>query len=102
MNYHVEISEEAKGDMHDIFQYIAFTLLQLNTAAKQIERIEKGIYDLDFMPRKHKSYPFLKRTDLHMFMVDNYSILYTINDETQEVTVARVLYGRRNIPKILE
>ena len=43
MNYTVIISEEAETDIRAIFEHIAFTLLSIQNATKQIARLEEGI-----------------------------------------------------------
>ncbi len=99
--YHVEISEQAERDMHEIYQYIAFTSFQQQIAEKIIEHIEEAIFSLDFMPMRYPKYPSKRWVHLRYMTVDNYNIFYQVNQELKEIFVVQIIYGRRNIPKIL-
>jgi len=43
MKYKILITNHAENDLRDIYEYIAFTLLEPITAAGQLERIENAI-----------------------------------------------------------
>jgi len=51
VNYTVIISEEAETDIRAIFEYIAFTLLSIQNATKQIARLEEGIFNYVLYPK---------------------------------------------------
>ncbi|MBQ6737474.1 MAG: type II toxin-antitoxin system RelE/ParE family toxin, partial [Synergistaceae bacterium] len=38
-----------------------------------------------------------QRNEIRILPVDNYLILYSVDDEKQIVNVSRVIYGRKNI-----
>jgi len=70
---------------------------------KQFFRIEDAIYSLVQMPERFRQYekePWLNR-NLRIRPVDNYIIFYTIDNSKCEVTIIRILYGRRNTEKEL-
>ena len=99
MIYDVDTSEQARLDMKMIFEYIAHTLLEPVIAEKQYTRIENAIYKLDQMPERHRRYdkePWKSR-NLRIFPVDNYIVLYIVDNTNHIVTVMRVMYGGRNI-----
>lgn len=54
MKYRIEMTEQADSDLRGIFEYIAFTLLEPEIAARQLERIENAILGLDGLPRRFK------------------------------------------------
>lgn len=101
MKYHVEISEQAERDMHEIFQYISFTSLQPLIAENVIDHIEEAIFSLDFMPMRYPKYPSKRWANLRCMTIDNHNVFYQANQELKEVFVVQIIYGRRNIPKIL-
>jgi toxin ParE1/3/4 len=41
MTYQVKISQQAKTDLRDIYEYIAFTLLSPKNASKLLSTLEK-------------------------------------------------------------
>lgn len=104
MIFRIEISAQAKSDMRDIYEYIAFTLLSLQTAAKQVDKLEKAILSLDSMPMRFKRYkaePWHSR-GLRSMPVGKFVVLYIPNEKTEIVTVIRVMYGGRNIDEQLK
>lgn len=56
MTYHVNYSAEAKQDLRDIYSYIAFELLEPDTATGQTQRIMDAILTLNNMPMRHTLY----------------------------------------------
>ena len=103
MIFKIEITTQAKADLRSIYEYIAFTLLSPQSAAKQLDRLEKSIMSLDNMPMRFKAYetePWHSR-GLRIMPVDNFVALYIPNMETGIVTIIRVMYGGRNIDEQL-
>ena len=104
MIFRVEVAAQAKSDLRGVYEYIAFTLLSPQTAARQIGKLEKAILSLDNMPMRFKRYetePWNSR-GLRIMSVDNFVVLYIPNKETGVVTVIRVMYGGRNIDEQLK
>lgn len=99
MKYKVVITEQANIDLREIFEYIAFTLLETEIAAGQLDRIEEAMYNLSEMPYRFKKIedePWNSR-ELHQMPVDNYIVFYIPKNENKTVTIIRVLYERRDI-----
>lgn len=44
MTYQVKISKQAKTDLRDIYEYIAFTLLSPENASKLMSTLEKKFF----------------------------------------------------------
>jgi len=99
----VEYAEPAEADLDDIFCYIAETLRAPETARKQIGRIMKHISTLNAIPRRYPSYNKGKWRDLGLRRtnVDNFVIFYLPDDAKRIVTIIRIMYGGRNIDKIM-
>ena len=102
--YSVRYSPAAREDLKDIYSYIAYSLKEGNTAAKQTNRIRKGIRSLDAMPERHRAVEWEPWASLGMRMmpVDNYVIYYLVDKERHTVTVVRVFYGGRNVEEIIK
>lgn len=101
MSYLVKISEKADRDLRSIFEYIAFELQSMINATAQLDRLDNEINSLSEMPHRFSQYakePWHNR-GLRMMPVDNYCVFYIPYDDTIEII--RVLYGGRNIDKIL-
>ena len=77
MIYSVKISEKAESDLKEIFEYVAFELLSVQTAFDLLERLEKSILNLNQMPNRHIAYekePWKSR-GLRVMPVGNYIVL---------------------------
>ena len=72
------------------------------TAGAQLKCIRKEVSLLDLMPAR---YPLVDwepwhSMKMHQLPVDNYIVYYLVDDERMEVTVARILYGGRDVEEI--
>ena len=56
MTYRVALTEQADSDLRGIYEYIAFSLLEPENAAGQLDRLEENILKLADMPGKFKLY----------------------------------------------
>ena len=103
MNYSVIISEKAKMDIRDIYEYIAFSLYAPKAAANITGKIEKAILSLDLNPERYRLYdkePW-KARGLRLLPVENYIIFYIPDENAGTVTITRVMYGGRDIDNSL-
>ncbi|MCB6991919.1 type II toxin-antitoxin system RelE/ParE family toxin [bacterium 210820-DFI.6.37] len=103
MIFDVKLSKQADSDLRNIYEYIAFELQSPENADGQINRIEKMIFSLEEMPERFRKYehePWHSR-GTRIVSVDNYLVIYIPDLETQQVTIIRVLYGRKNIDEEL-
>lgn len=101
MTYKIILTKQADTDLRAIYEYIAFTLLEPETAVRQLERIEKGILSLNEMPERFRVFekePWYSR-GLRQMQVDNFIVFYIPNADDEIVTVIRIMYERRDINK---
>ncbi|MHC6181012.1 type II toxin-antitoxin system RelE/ParE family toxin [Clostridium sp. JNZ X4-2] len=104
MKYKITLTKQADTDLRNIYEYIAFTLIEPQTAVRQLERIEKGILSLDEMPKRFHVFekePWYSR-GLRQISVDNFIVFYIPNAEDETVTIIRVMYGGMDIDKQLK
>jgi toxin ParE1/3/4 len=97
----VQLTEQAKRDLRDIYEYIAFSLLELGIAKKLKNRIVDELQSLREMPGRCPLYheePWESR-GLRRINIGNYSGFYLTTEKT--VQVIRILYGGRDIANIL-
>ena len=103
ITYKVEIQPLALRDMTDSVTYIADKLKNPIAAERLAERLVEGIESLSELPTRcppHLSPRPLKR-EYRKLRVDSYLIFFTVSEEEETVTVARVLYARRNLDRLL-
>ena len=97
MNYSVNISLRADRDIRAIYEYIAISLMSPENADAQLSRLEDRINKLDNLPKRFPKY----KNDIRFMPVDNYLVFYTVDDNSKDVYVLRVMYGKRDIENTL-
>ena len=97
MIYSVNISSQADKDIRAIYEYIAISLLSPENADAQLSRLEDRINHLDRLPKRFPKY----KNDIRFMPVDNYLVFYTVDDNSKDVSVLRVMYGKRDIDNTL-
>ncbi len=103
MSYSIRYSAEARQDIRDIYEYIAFELLAPDIAVEQYRRIVKAIRKLDDMPLRfplYKDEPW-KSLGLRWLPVGNYLIFYSADESVEEIAIVRIMYKGRDISKVL-
>ena len=97
MIYSVNISAQADKDIRAIYEYIALTLMSPENANAQLSRLEDRINKLDNLPKRFPKY----NNEIRFMPVDNYLVFYTVEDVSKNVSILRVMYGKRNIENTL-
>ena len=93
--YSVKLMSRALKDLEGIYNYIAHTLLEPETALNLVNRIEDAILSLDTMPyrcpeRKHGAYA---NRGYRQLFVENYTVVFRINEAQKMVIVVTVRYS---------
>ena len=99
MTFDVSYSAEARQDLRDIYEYIAYELLVPETAARQAERIMKAARSLEQIPMRYRLYegePWHSQ-GLRVLPVDNYLVFYLPDETNATVSIIRIMYGGRAI-----
>ncbi len=100
--YTLDITDEALADMDQLYNHIAYTLLALENAMGQYNRIADEILKLDIFPESFRimdSEPEHTK-GLRRMPVDNYSVFYVIKE--YRVIVTDVLYSASDISSRLK
>lgn len=103
MRWNIVYTAEARRDLRNIYEYIAYELLVPETAAGQTQRIMKAVRTLDEMPMRFRLYdeePW-HSAGLRLFPVDNYIVFYLLDEAKNTVNVVRIMYGGRDIRRQL-
>ena len=103
MKYSIFVTGKAKQDLIEAADYIEYTLLNPKAADDLIDRFEKEINNLAFMPEKHQlaNDPVLAAWGIRMIALNNYIVFYTVDKESKSISVIRFLYGKRNWISVL-
>ena len=101
-NYRVNISEEAKQDVSDIFEYIAFKLCAPLAALNLNNALTEEFTRLRNFPLSGTVFTDKRLNGIYRWVkVKNYSIFYTVDEQTETVYIARILYSASNYKSIL-
>lgn len=101
MSHEVIITESAQKDLAGIFEYIAFTLLEPETAANLYRAVINAIHTLDTFPERNplvESEPWHKK-GLRKMPVKRFVVFYDISGVS--VRILRIMYHARDIEKQL-
>ena len=95
--YLVHITPNASAILIQIYEYIAFELLEPIYAGEQLINLQNQISSLDTMPKRCKviSKTIYPGYELRRMLVDNYSVFFYIDNNI--VNVTDILYSRSDI-----
>ena len=102
--YYVCYSDEAKDDLRNIFMYITYKLHARDNAEAQVNRIRTAIKNLNKYPKRNPVVTIEPWASLSMrrLNVDNYAILYLVDEENGRVEIVRIPYGAMDLDKFFE
>jgi len=96
----IVFSTEARQDLADTGDYIAFTLRNKSAARSLLERIKKDVMSLAQFPESGTPLSFSEPKYVYRYLIcGNYMIFYHFSENT--VHIDRILYGRRDYLSIL-
>ena len=98
MKFIVKLSDDAIDDMAKIRSYISYDLQNPDAALSRLSRIFLSVQKLADFPKLHRVRGKDRfGNELRIYPVDNYSVLYYVDEDNYLINISRVLYGRRNI-----
>ena len=103
-NFYVKISLRTQADMDNALDYIAVELCNPYAALNLLDGFEECFKNLKQFPlscTELKANTSLKRV-YRWVLVENYIVLFTVDEPNQTVTVMRVLYGTSDYFSILK
>lgn len=98
-SWKIVYTEHAENDLRDIYEYIAFSLLEPEIAKKQARRIIDAVAKLKKMPLRFQSYdkaPWNNK-GMRVMSINNYIVFYLPVESRKSVVVIRIMYGGRDI-----
>ena len=95
---------QAEADLRGVYEHIAFTLLEPGNAEKMARRIYIRIRKLSSMPQSYAVYPKepWKSRGLRHANVGKYIVFFVPVESKRTVVVIRIVYGGRDIDRVLE
>ena len=100
--YKIEYTQQFKQEARNIYEYIASELDSPKSARRKLERIVKAVNALVSFPKMHK----VRKRDtqgreFRSFPVEDYVVVYLVDDKKYVVNVIHVLHSKRNIDDII-
>ncbi len=95
--YNIILTDMAKIDLEEIYQYIFENLKEPKIAYKLMEKIETEIVSLETSPYRRMEVHIKPKNQIYRrLVIDNYVVLYRVEEEKKEVVIFQILYGGRN------
>ena len=101
--YSLDFLQAAKQDMVDIARYISHNLSNPVAAEKLADEIIKAADKLAGFPYRNRVYRPIKslKREYRGQIVQNYIMFYYVDENQKLVTIARVIYARRDYNALL-
>lgn len=98
IKYELILTDRAKYDLEDIYEYIAKSLMVEKTAENLINKIERNILRLETMPESCSIIEEFeeRKKQYRKLIINNYVAIYRIDEENKKVYIIRIVYGGRN------
>lgn len=96
--YSIQILKSAYKNIDDIYAYISNELLAPDSAINLVSKLEESILSLETMPKRFS----IRRTGRYsnkgyrQIFVDNFIIIFRINELNKVVSVVAVKYSKGN------
>ena len=102
--YSLDFLQAAKQDMADIVRYISHDLSNPRAALKLADEIIEAAEKLTDLPYKNRVYRPIRPLgqEYRGQIVQSYILFYYVDEGQKLVTIARVIYARRNYQALLE
>ncbi len=98
MEYNIKLTEDFIEEIDEICNYISNNLKALDAANRLREKVIYNILLLEKSPKMHVEINKLSKVKrrYRKIVVNNYIILYTIDEDKKYVYIAHIYYSGRN------
>ena len=102
-SFHLKFTAAAYDDLEQIYSYISKKLLAETAADNLLEKIESSIMRLKKFPYSGSlvSDEPLRKRGYRKLIIDNYIVIYLVNEMDKQTVIMRILYGAQNYQNIL-
>lgn len=103
IKYELKMTNRAKKDLDNIYNYISKCLMEDKIAQNLINKIEKEIFRLETFPESCAVIDNLngKNKIYRKLVINNYIVIYRIDKKYKMIYIVRVVYGGRNYLKYI-
>jgi addiction module RelE/StbE family toxin len=102
-NYKIRFTRKARYDLDEVFQYFYDQTNKDVVGDRILVRLEMEILHLSEFPRagSYLQDELLRLKGYRKCVVENYIVLYLIDDQEQQVIIVRIIHGRRCYTQLL-
>ena len=101
-SFRVTYSGESIREIRGIRRYIAGKLHNPSAASQQADRIMSAAESLSVFPEMHRvRFQDSEGRDIRVFPVDNYLMLYSVDEDKHLVSILHVVHGRRDLDSLI-
>ena len=96
--YEIEFTEDCREEIREIYQYISENLVAQVAAKNLMKKMKDAVMNLKENPEKYMRIERKDKNkrDFRRLIVNNYVILYTIDEDRKTVYISHMYYGKRN------
>lgn len=96
--YEIEFTEDCRDEIRDIYKYISENLKAEQAAKMLMKKMRDNIMALAESPEIYVTITKRdkRKRDFRRMVVDNYIILYTIDENRKTIYISHMYYGKRN------
>ena len=96
--YEIEFTEDCRDEIRQIYKYIPENLVAKQAPRDLMRKMKNIIMDLAESPKLYMKIEKKDRRkrEFRRIVIDNYIILYTIDEDKKTVYISHMYYGRRN------
>ena len=96
--YEIEFTEDCRDEIRDIYKYISENLKAEQSAKRLMKKMRDSVMALADSPEIYVTLPKKDRRkrDFRRMVVNNYVILYTIDENKKTIYISHMYYGKRN------
>ncbi len=101
--YQLDYLPLARQDMIDIIRYISHELCNVTAAERLADEMIEAAENLKNFPYSNTVHPTIKplKREYRKLIVQNYIMFYWVDEKEKLITIARVIYARRDYGKLL-
>ena len=101
-SFSVEFSEEARRDIRNICKYVDIKLNNPLAASNLSDKITSSAISLASFPKRFKVRKTSRDGEAVRYMpVDNFVLIYYVDDVRHLVNIVRVFYAKRDLDKLI-
>lgn len=93
--YEIEFTEDSKNEIREIYKYISDKLIAKEAAKRLMQKMRKIVMSLAETPRLYAKIEKSdkRKRDFRKIVIDNYVILYTIDEKNKIVYISHMYYS---------